>query len=160
MSAAKRIFTGLVAGVVLSVMLPALPANAGCGSPTATDKGFASKINAARRANDRGALRLDPQLSKAARVHTKEMVKKNLLHHTPTTTLKRRVTNWSQLGENVGVGSTVTSLHSAFMNSPAHKANILYGEFRYVGVGAIKNDGRLWVTVIFESRKDPGSPLC
>jgi uncharacterized protein YkwD len=88
------------------------------------------------------------------------MVNKNLLYHTPTTTLKKRVTNWRELGENVGVGSTVTTLHSAFMNSPAHKANILYSGFRYVGVGAIQADGRLWVTVIFESRADPGSPLC
>ena len=160
MSARKRILTGVIAGIVLSLALPSVPASAACGSPSGTERDFASKINAARKSNSRGTLRLDPQLSKAARVHTKEMVNKNLLHHTPTTTLKRRVTNWRELGENVGVGGTVTTLHSAFMNSPAHKANILYSNFRYVGIGAIKANGRLWVTVIFESRADPGSPLC
>ncbi len=160
MSATKRIFTGIVAGVVLSAFLPVAPALAACGSPSSMDKSFASKINTARKAAGKGSLKLDPQLSKAARVHTKEMVNKNLLHHTPTDTLKRRVTNWRELGENVGVGGTVASLHTAFMNSAAHRSNILYSGFRYVGIGAIKKGGRLWVTVIFESRADPGSPLC
>ena len=161
MSASKRILTGIVAGLVLAAFfVPASPAYAACGSGSSTEKAFASKINTARRAAGKGSLRLDPQLSKAARVHTKEMVNKNLLYHTPTDALKRRVTNWYELGENVGVGSTVTSLHSAFMGSTAHRANILYPNFRYVGVGAIQANGRLWVTVIFESKADPGSPLC
>ena len=161
MSATKRICTGILAGVVLSLLLfPAAPASAACGSPSSTEKSFASKINTARKGAGKGTLRLDPQLSKAARVHTKEMVNKNLLYHTPTTTLKKRVTNWHELGENVGVGSTVTSLHSAFMDSTAHRSNILYSGFKYVGIGAIKAGGRLWVTVIFESKADPGSPLC
>jgi uncharacterized protein YkwD len=88
------------------------------------------------------------------------MVRRNVLYHTPTDALKRRVTNWVELGENVGVGGTTTSLHGAFMDSPAHRSNILYSNFRYVGIGAKQAHGRLWVTVIFESRADPGSPLC
>lgn len=164
MSARKRIFTGLMAGVLLSATLtavaPAVPAGAACYNNNADEKAFASKLNTARRAAGRGSLRLDPQLSKAAKVHTKEMVNKNLLYHTPTDALKRRVTNWVELGENVGVGSTVESLHTAFMNSSAHRSNILYSNFRYVGIGTAKANGRLWVTVIFESRADPGSPLC
>ncbi|MBW3594214.1 MAG: CAP domain-containing protein [Actinobacteria bacterium] len=160
MSASKRIFTGIVAGVVLSAFIPATQAGAACYSNNKKERQFASKINLARRATGRVSLKLDPQLSKAAKVHTREMVNKNLLYHTPTETLKRRVTNWYELGENVGVGSTVTSLHTAFMNSTAHRANILYSGFRYVGIGAVKANGRLWVTVIFESRADPGSRLC
>jgi uncharacterized protein YkwD len=151
--------TGLVLSLSL-VIVPATTAGAACYSNTSTERGFAGKINTARRANGKGTLRLDPQLSKAAKVHTREMVNRNLLHHTPTETLKRRVTNWMYLGENVGVGGTVTSLHGAFMDSPSHRANILYSGFRYVGIGAKQANGRLWVTVIFESRADPGSPLC
>jgi len=159
-SAGRRIFTGIVAGLVLCALFPATQAGAACYSNSKKERSFASKLNLARRAAGRSSLTLDPQLSKAAKVHTREMVNKNLLYHTPTDALKRRVTNWYQLGENVGVGSTVTSLHTAFMNSTAHRANILYSGFRYVGVGAMKANGRLWVTVIFESRLDPGSPLC
>lgn len=156
----KRVFTVVMAGVVLSVAAPATVADAACYSNNDNERSFASKLNAARRAAGKSSLRLDPQLSKAAKVHTREMVKRNLLYHTPTDALKRRVTNWVELGENVGVGGTTTSLHGAFMDSPAHRSNILYNNFRYVGIGAKQANGRLWVTFIFESRADPGSPLC
>lgn len=116
-------------------------------------------MNAARANAGRGRLSLDPEASKVARKHTFEMINKNLLHHTPNSTLMRRVTRWSTLGENVGVGGTVGSLHVAFMNSPAHRSNILYGAFRHVGVGTKRAHGRLWVTVIFEASTDPGTSL-
>ena len=160
MSAMKRVLTVIMAGVVLSVAAPATVADAACYMNNDNERSFASKLNAARRAAGKSSLRLDPQLSKAAKVHTREMVRRNVLYHTPTDALKRRVTNWVELGENVGVGGTVTSLHGAFMDSAAHRSNILYSNFRYVGIGAKQANGRLWVTVIFESRADPGSPLC
>ena len=160
MSAMKRFFAVMMAGAVLSVLSPVTVADAACYVNNDNERAFASKVNAARRAAGKSSLRLDPQLSKAAKVHTREMIRRNVLYHTPTETLKRRVTNWVQLGENVGVGGTVTSLNGAFMDSAAHRSNILYNEFRYVGVGAKKANGRLWVTFIFESQADPGSPLC
>ena len=160
MSAFKRMFAGALAGLLLSALLPATTASALCYSNNSNEKSFASKINVARRAAGRGTLRLDPELSKAAKVHTYEMVRRETLYHTPSDTLRRRVTRWTTLGENVGVGGTVTSLHGAFMGSTAHRANILYSSFRHVGIGSVKKNGRLWVTVIFEARTDPGSPLC
>lgn len=158
MSVAKRYLTATLAAVVLATLIPAGSATAACPRPTRKEKKFARLINDAR--VTQGDLRLDRQLTKAAKVHTREMIKANTLYHTPSNTLRRRVTNWVTLGENVGVGGGVLSLHQAFMNSPAHRDNILYSSYRYVGVGAIKKDGRLWVTVIFEARSDPGSPLC
>ncbi len=158
MSAVKRYVTASLASLLLATLIPAGTASAACYSPNRPERKFASLINTARTSVSN--LRLDPELSKAAKVHTREMVNRNLLYHTPTSALTRRVTNWYELGENVGVGSTVTSLHGAFMNSTAHRQNILYSGFRYVGIGAMKANGRLWVTVIFESRADPGSPLC
>jgi uncharacterized protein YkwD len=87
------------------------------------------------------------------------MVGAGKLYHTPTGTLTRRITNWSILGENVGVGGTVDSLQRAFMNSPEHRANILYSKFHYVGLGVVQKRGRMWVTVEFEARSDPGTRL-
>jgi uncharacterized protein YkwD len=87
------------------------------------------------------------------------MVERALLHHTSTSTLGRRVTRWTMLGENVGVGNTVDTLHTAFMNSPAHRDNIMFNSFRFVGVGAVEAKDRLWVTVIFENQVDPGTRL-
>ena len=130
-----------------------------CYKFNTAEKGFTSKMNSERKAKGLGTMKLDPELGKVAKKHTTEMIKANTLHHTSTTALKRRVTNWSTLGENVGVGSTVDSLHSAFMNSPAHKANIMLGGFKNVGVGAKSAAGRLWVTVVFEAKSNPGTRL-
>lgn len=158
MSLFKRWFTASVASVLLAALIPAGTASAACYSPNTSERRFANLINDAR--SKVPDLRLDPELSKAAKVHTREMVRANSLYHTPSDQLRRRVTNWSTLGENVGVGTNVDSLHDAFMNSPAHRDNIMYSTFRHVGVGVLRKDGRMWVTVIFEARSDPGSPLC
>ena len=160
MSTTKRLFAVMMVGAIFSVFSPTTVADAACYVNNDNERSFASKLNAARRSAGKSSLRLDPQLSTAAKVHTREMVRKNVLYHTPTDALKRRVTNWVELGENVGVGGTTTSLHGAFMDSAAHRSNILYSGFRYVGIGAKQAHGRLWVTVIFESQADPGSPLC
>jgi uncharacterized protein YkwD len=154
----KRFLSASLASLLLATLIPTTSASAACYSPGKRERRFASLINVARSSVQ--DLRLDPELSKVAKVHTRAMVKENSLFHTPSDTLRRRVTNWTTLGENVGVGSTVTSLHEAFMNSPAHRDNILYSSFRHVGVGVMREDGRMWVTVIFEARSDPGSPLC
>jgi uncharacterized protein YkwD len=137
-----------------------LAGGSGCYSPSKKERQFTSKMNSARQNNGKSTLILDPELSKAAFKHTREMTGRNTLYHTPSDDLRRRVTHWNTLGENVGVGGTVSSLHTAFMNSPAHRDNILYPSFRYVGVGTKSAGGRLWVTVIFEATSNPGSPLC
>lgn len=124
------------------------------------DRGFTSKMNAERSKDGKGSMKLDVELSKAAIKHTGEMVNKDLLHHTSTTSLSKRVIGWSTLGENVGVGGSVDSLHEAFMNSPAHRDNILFGKFNHVGVGTKVKGDRMWVTVIFEAQANPDSPLC
>jgi uncharacterized protein YkwD len=156
-------FLGLsiVVGLTMTVLplSSAVAADSGCWVTKASEQGFAKKINTARRASGKNRLQLDPELSRAARKHTFEMVRKDLLHHTSESALRRRVTNWSTLGENVGVGGTVTSLHAAFMASPAHKDNILYSSFRHVGIGVVERNGRMWVTVIFEAQTDPGTTL-
>jgi hypothetical protein len=100
---------------------------------------------------------VDPQLSKVASRHSSRMADRSLLYH--STDLRHVVTRWSTLGENVGTGPSVKSLHRAFMASPAHRDNILYPTFRHVGVGSARRGGRLWVTVVFEARRDPGTTL-
>lgn len=130
-----------------------------CWRPRASERGFAEKINVAREVAGADNLRFDPELSRAARYHTWQMAHKDQLFHTPSDRLRRRVTHWMVLGENVGVGHTVDSLNQAFMNSPAHRDNILLPSFTHVGVGASQRGDRLWVTVLFESATNPGTRL-
>jgi uncharacterized protein YkwD len=162
-----------LAGIVIALaLLTAIPATqvrvgnqspellgGGCYKFSGADRQFAQVTNAARSSRNIGTMKLDPELSRVAKLHTKEMIKKNTLYHADAAALTRRVRNWSTLGENVGVGSTVSSLQDAFMNSTAHRDNILHKSFRYVGIGAITKDGRMWVTLNFEASANPGTSL-
>ena len=165
----KKRFAGILALALAATLLA--PMTAATAAPTAatgsnacwtykaSEKKFAAKANAARDRLGLGKFKLDPELSKVARKHTQEMIRANDLFHTTSDQLRARVTNWSLLGENVGVGSSVDSLHTAFMNSPAHAANILHALYKFQGVGVAKANGRMWVTVIFANSSDPGTTL-
>lgn len=152
------VVTALVAA--MTIVNPQPLSGACSGAANSNEKAFASKLNKERAKKGLVKLKLDPQVSKAAKLHTKEMIAAKTLHHTPNDVLGKRVTNWTTLGENVGVGGDVNSLHGAFMKSPSHKENILFPDFRYVGIGAKRtSDGKLWVTFIFEAQADPGTTV-
>jgi uncharacterized protein YkwD len=160
-STLKRLAAGMIAGVALVSLIPATTAGAnsyGCHRMNDTEREFVRKMNRAR--GSVGDFRGDWDLNQVALKHTREMVARSKLYHTPENAFRYRVTNWSMLGENVGVGGSVDSLHRAFMNSSGHRANITSGSFRRVGVGALRHNGRLWVTVVFQARSNPGTPLC
>ena len=164
MKLGKRLTGVLVATVIMVAMFPGLTANAttskrNCWRYKTTERSFVQKMNGARDRAGRSNLRIDKQLTKVARVHTKAMARTNRLYHTPSSTLSSRVTKWRILGENVGVGGNVSSLHHAFMSSPAHRENILFGQYRHVGVGVKVDGNTMWVTVVFESQADPGTTL-
>lgn len=163
-AAAVALVAALAIPATLPFTMPDLtPTAIGTDNPcyrfNTTERGFASKMNAERKAKGLGTMKLDPEVSKVAKVHTKDMARTNTLVHSSNSQLTKRVTNWVTLGENVGVGSALDSLHTAFMNSPAHRANILHSAFTNVGVGSKVVDGRLWVTVIFEAKSNPGTRL-
>ena len=160
MKSTRRTLAGLLTGLTLAALLPVAPAHAEtCYDWTRAERKFARLTNDAREAAGVRRLHLDPELSRVAKKHAHEMADKNLLYHTPTRKLKRRVTKWEILGENVGRGGSVDSLPDAFLRSPAHLQNILYSRFRYLGVGVVKKNGSLWVTVVFEGYDNPGTRL-
>ena len=158
----RRLSAVVTAAVISGTLLAASPAGAqseNCWHHFRSERAFAKKVNLARSGRRTPKLQLDKQLTVVARRHSWEMAKKNNLVHTPDSTLARRVTNWRVLGENIGVGGTVKSLHRAFMDSAPHRANALYSPFRHVGVGVVRRHNRIWVTFVFESAADPGTRL-
>ena len=162
----KKRFAGILAVALAATLLAPMTAasaaptgSSNCWSYKASEKKFAAKANASRDRLGLAKYRLDPELSKVARKHTQEMIRANDLFHTTSDQLRARVTNWSLLGENVGVGATVDSLHKAFMDSPAHASNILHSAYKFHGIGVAKANGRMWVTVIFAASNDPGTTL-
>ncbi len=116
---------------------------------SATEGEFLSLINSTRAANGLAPLSVDGSLRTHARNHTQDMIDAGEIYHSTSAELGAAGgTGWSQIGENVGRGNTPSSLHSAFMDSPGHRANIL-GDYNYVGIGTGASDGRLYVTVVF-----------
>jgi uncharacterized protein YkwD len=74
------------------------------------------------------------------------------LTHNPN--LSAVAANWDELGENVGVGTSITALHQAFMESTSHRGNVL-GDFNYVGIAVVaETPSKLWITVVFMKSLD------
>lgn len=107
--------------------------------------------NDARVDADRRPFRLDEDLSRIARAHSRHMADDGFIYHTSTDSLIRKLSpfDWENAGENVGMGSSMVRLNNAFMASTAHRANVLRQSFRKVGVGVVWDDGMAFVTVIF-----------
>ena len=139
MRTARKIAIVLVALVAMTVGT-ALPAHAGA------EGDFLSKINASRSAVGLPPVSMHSDLVPAARNHSAEMMAAGQIYH--TSNLAGVASGWEALAENVGVGPSVDNLHTAFMNSAGHRANIL-GDYNYVGVGVASEGDVLWVTVIF-----------
>ena len=137
----------------------AVAAAGSCGIIGGGERRFAEKINRARQRRDLGNVRLDREISFVAGAHSRAMKREDDVHHTPDGKLRDRVTNWVLLGENVGRGPDVDRLHRAFMNSETHRQVILHERYVNVGVGIAGDDGRIWATVLFESRNDPGTTM-
>lgn len=119
------------------------------GADSATEADFLAHINAERTSRGLNTLTVDSGLRSHARKHTQDMMDANKIYHSTSAELKAAAgSGWTKLGENVGRGGSVSSLHQAFMDSPGHRANIL-GEYNYVGIGTGTKDGVLYVTVVF-----------
>lgn len=157
MKRTRVLFVALVSIVALTTLSATTASGNACWTFKGNDRKMAKKVNKARTSNDKSKVKLDPELSRVARRHSKSMAKSEELVHTKN--LGGKVTKWKSLGENIGYGDSINQLHSMFMNSEVHKDNILKAEFRYVGVGTVKKGGWLWTTVIFESKKNPGTTL-
>ena len=58
---------------------------------------------------------------------------------------------WRTLGENVGMssGTDADMLFHAYMQSPPHRANILDGSYRYIGIHTSHGGGIAWNTLDF-----------
>lgn len=113
-------------------------------------------INVERRKHGLRALRLEPRLSKAARDHSRDMVRRRYFSHTTPDgigfaerirgagylTTSRR---W-RVGENIAWGwrrrDAAARIVREWMHSPPHREEILEPSFRDVGIGAVAGTPR------------------
>jgi len=100
-------------------------------------------LNSANRERSALGLRLlrwDDSLARAAQVHAKLMAQQNTLaHQLPgEEDFKQRAlragARFSAIAENIAVGPSAEGLHTQWMNSPPHRANLLDPELDSVGI--------------------------
>jgi hypothetical protein len=131
------------------------------GAPTASasydpDREFLQMLNYERVGRGMQPLKRDEVLIPIAREWSGAMAASNTLSHRPDlrAQVDNRVTRaWTRIGENVGRGGSVRSLHEAFMASPSHRDNVL-GDFNRVAIGTVGSGPTIWVTFNFVKGPD------
>lgn len=117
---------------------------------------FVEAINASRASlAGASALEVHGDLARVAADHAAAMAAKGSIYHNPS--LGQQVTGWEVVGENVGVGPDVDTLHQAFLDSPSHRANLLDGRYREIGIGIVRTNNQLWVVEVFR-KPVPAAP--
>ena len=147
---------GLALAVVAmlgSITFLTLGATAASAEPRSEELDFVARINALRVSQGLVPLTIDAHLTDIARSWSAKMAGDGAISHNPDLAAQVGGNGWRTLGENVGVGSTVDWLETAFENSPHHYANLIDPDYRWIGVGVVESGGQIWVTEDFEQPK-------
>jgi len=124
----------------------ASPASADSGSD---EMAFVQKLNELRSSRGLPALAVKGELFDMARAWSGRMATAGVISHNPDLAAQGP-SNWMRLGENVGMGPGVQTLHDAFVASPLHFRNMIDPDFDLVGVGVVHGlAGITFVTVNF-----------
>lgn len=147
----------LVVSVLVTLLATAGPVSASTTMPGA-ESDFVARIAGERSSRGLGALQTKADLVVVARRHAERMADRGQEYHNPA--LGDEVQGWQVVGENVGRGPDVESLHEAFMASQTHKDQILYPGYTELGVGVVKSksDGALYVVQIFRQPMAASEP--
>jgi subtilisin family serine protease/uncharacterized protein YkwD len=128
-----------------------------CWQPNTGELTALRAVNAERVALGLPELRLDADLSRIARGHSRAMTVDGVLRHVPEAELRGLVTNWTSLGSAVGSGTTAASVLDAVMGDEGQRAPIVDAAFRHMGAGVVVAGGQAWVTLVLEGADDPGA---
>ena len=106
---------------------------------------FVAAVNQLRVSKGLNALIVDGNLTSIANNWAVTMAGQDNIFH--RSNLADGVTiNWKRLGENVGVGPTVSDLMNAFINSPHHYENLVDPTFTHIGIGSARTPDGLMYT--------------
>jgi uncharacterized protein YkwD len=113
--------------------------------------------NQERKKMDLPLLKLSPALSKIARGHSENMARQGKMEHVldnkgPFDRLRDAGFKYMKAGENIasGQGVTLATIMKAWMDSKAHRANILLPEYTEIGLGIARDKtGQLYFTQVF-----------
>lgn len=121
---------------------PQTDASASAGL-TAEEQQMLDLVNQERAKAGIAPLKADLQLTKLARMKSQDMINLNYFSHqsptygSPFDMMKSAGVTYRTAGENIAGNQSVDRAHTALMNSAGHRANILNGQFNYVGIGIV-----------------------
>jgi Cysteine-rich secretory protein family len=149
----RKLVLGLILAVGVWSVLPA----AAQASTTDDEAAFVAKINELRASKGLSALQVNANLVAKTRDWSAGMAAAGKIWHS---TLSDGVTeDWKKLGENVGMGGSVDSLHSAFVASPHHYENLVDPAFEYVGIGVVRSGNTIYVSEVFMQMMPVKAPV-
>lgn len=136
------------------VALGIVPMGSARADDLSDEANFVAQINALRATRGVPALVVDVGLTAKARSWAGTMAGRGTIWHS---SLRDGITaSWQKLGENVGMGGSVDSLATAFVNSPLHYDNLVDPAFRSVGIGVVRNAaGTIFVAEEFMQPQAP-----
>jgi len=100
-------------------------------------------LNQARADHKLARLQLDRRLAAAARAHALDMVRRNFFSHvtpegkTPFDRLRSAGVNYRFAGETIAFSANAAAANAQLLQDPPHRAIILDGRFKHVGVAAV-----------------------
>ena len=166
MASAWRRFSILTALAVVAMLptsvLQAAEETTGDRTATGSQIGGAERVlldaaNRDRAAHGLQALQWDAALAAAARAHAQRMAQHNALSHqfpgeAPMQDRARQAgARFSLVAENVALGPTAAGIHTQWMNSPPHRANLLDHELNSVGIAVVQSGGTLFAVEDFSN---------
>ncbi len=119
---------------------------------------FAS-VNQARRGQGLSPLRWDESLALAARRHARVMAEHGAVQHCfegePSLSARARQADahFHWLSENIIQGTVPVFIHTQFMKSPPHRANIMDRDMDSVGIGVVERGGQLYAVEDFSQAR-------
>lgn len=132
---------------------PPQPPSTGTNPPGTTDPGTSgltaneqrmlSLVNSERAKYGLSPLVANLKLTQVARLKAKDMIEKGYFSHTsptygsPFDMMRQFGITYRTAGENLAGAPGVDTAHTNLMNSPGHRANILNGSFKEVGIGIL-----------------------
>jgi uncharacterized protein YkwD len=118
-----------------------------------------ASVNQARRAQGLAPLRWDESLATAARHHAEVMAEHGSAQHgfegepSLSVRVKQAGVHFGWLSENVTQGPSSEFIHTQFMKSPLHRANILDRDMDSIGIGVVEQGGQLFAVEDFSQER-------
>ncbi|WLD94162.1 CAP domain-containing protein [Alkalihalobacillus sp. AL-G] len=110
---------------------------------TADEQQMVDLVNKARQQAGLAPLKVDPELTKVARLKAKDMIQNNYFSHnsptygSPFDMMNQFGIEYRTAGENIAGNSSVQGAHTSLMNSDGHRKNILGSQYTEVGIGIV-----------------------